>query len=237
MAWKLSPVSPDVPVVFVVDDDEPFREGLCRLLSSLGVFVKAFATAAEFLAAGRPASPACLVLDVDLPGLGGLDLQRELLASDAMLPIIFLTGHGDIPMSVRAMKAGAVDFLTKPFLQEDLLVAIELAIERDRLERAERQELAELHRRYEWLTAREREVMVRLVAGKLNKQIAAEFGTGEVTVKEQRAKVMLKMQAGSFAELVRFAVRLQITGESSARLVKNPTRRTGCQSARHGHYP
>jgi FixJ family two-component response regulator len=229
-------VTPDAPVVFVIDDDEPFREGLCRLLSSVGVLVKAFATAAEFLAAGRAASPTCLLLDVDLPGLSGLDLQRELLASDAMLPIIFLTGHGDIPMSVRAMKAGAVDFLTKPFLQEDLLDAIELAIERDRLQRAERQELAELHLRYQRLTAREREVMARLVAGKLNKQVAAEFGTGEVTVKEQRAKVMLKMQAASFAELVRFAVRLQITGESSARLVKNPTRKTGCQSA-DGHYP
>jgi FixJ family two-component response regulator len=236
MAWKLSPMSPDAPVVFVVDDDEPFRAGLCRLLSSVGFFVTAFATAAEFLAAQRPASPACLLLDVDLPGLSGLDLQRELLASNAMLPIIFLTGHGDIPMSVRAMKAGAVEFLTKPFRQEDLLDAIKLAIERDRLERAERQELAELRRRYQRLTAREREVMARLFAGKLNKQIAAEFGTGEVTVKEQRAKVMLKMQAASFAELVRFAVRLEITGESSARVVKNPAQRAGCQSA-HEHYP
>jgi FixJ family two-component response regulator len=236
MAGKSSPMSSDAPVVFVVDDDEPFRAGLCRLLSSVGVVVKAFATAAEFLAAQRPASPACLLLDVDLPGLSGLDLQRELLASNAMLPIIFLTGHGDIPMSVRAMKAGAVEFLTKPFRQEELLDAIKLAIERDRLERAERQELAELRRRYQRLTAREREVMARLVAGKLNKQIAAEFGTGEVTVKEQRAKVMLKMQAASFAELVRFAVRLEITGESSARGVKNPAQRTGCQSA-HEHYP
>jgi FixJ family two-component response regulator len=229
-------MSSDAPVVFVVDDDEPFREGLCRLLASVGVFAKAFATAAEFLAAQRPASPACLLLDVDLPGLSGLDLQRELLASDAVLPIIFLTGHGDIPMSVRAMKAGAVEFLTKPFRQEDLLDAIKLAIGRDRLERAERQELAELRRRYQRLTARECEVMARIVAGKLNKQIAAEFGTGEVTVKEQRAKVMLKMQAASFAELVRFAVHLEITGESSARVIKNPARRTGCQSA-HGHFP
>jgi FixJ family two-component response regulator len=236
MAWKLSPMSSDAPVVFVVDDDEPLRAGLCRLLSSVGVVVKAFATAAEFLGAQRPASPACLLLDVDLPGLSGLDLQRELLASNAVLPIIFLTGHGDIPMSVRAMKAGAVEFLTKPFRQDDLLDAIELAIERDRLERAERQELAELRRRYQRLTAREREVMARLVAGKLNKQIAAEFGTGEVTVKEQRAKVMLKMQAASFAELVRFAVRLEITRESSAAGVKNPAQRMGCQSA-HEHYP
>jgi FixJ family two-component response regulator len=229
-------MSSDAPVVFVVDDDEPFRAGLCRLLSSVGVLVKSFATAAEFLAVQRPASPACLLLDVDLPGLSGLDLQSELLASNAMLPIIFLTGHGDIPMSVRAMKAGAVEFLTKPFRQEDLLDAINLAIERDRLGRAERQELAELRRRYQRLTARECEVMERLVAGKLNKQIAAEFGTGEVTVKEQRAKVMLKMQAASFAELVRFAVRLEIAGESSARVLKNPARRTGGQSA-HGHYP
>jgi FixJ family two-component response regulator len=150
------------------------------------------------------------VLDVRLPGLSGLDLQRELAGTDAPLPIVFLTGHGDIPMSVRAMKAGAIEFLTKPFREQDLLDAIRQAIERDRTGRQERQELAELRRRYDTLTAREREVMAGIVAGLLNKQIAADFGTSEATVKEQRRQVMVKMQAGSLAELVRFAARLGV---------------------------
>ncbi len=150
------------------------------------------------------------MLDVRLPGLSGLDLQRELAGTDAPLPIVFLTGHGDIPMSVRAMKAGAIEFLTKPFREQDLLDAIRQAIERDRTGRQERQELAELRRRYDTLTAREREVMAGIVAGLLNKQIAADFGTSEATVKEQRRQVMVKMQAGSLAELVRFAARLGV---------------------------
>lgn len=204
--------------IFIVDDDDPFRTALCGLLASVGFSVKAFATATEFLVADPPGAPACLVLDVDLPGLSGLDLQRELLMADKLLPIIFLTGHGNIPMSVGAMKAGAVEFLTKPFRQEDLLNALGQALELDRVARAARAELAELRRRYSSLTLREREVMARVTAGLLNKQIAAEFGTGESTVKEQRAQVMIKMRASSLAELVRFAARLQISPQEIGRL-------------------
>jgi FixJ family two-component response regulator len=198
------------PIIFVIDDDDAFRESLRRLLASAGFKVEAFSTAQAFLAAQRPDAPSCLVLDVQLPGLGGLDLQRELRAGDAMLPIIFLTGHGDIPMSVHAMKAGAVEFLTKPVRGHDLLAAIGHAIERDGVERVQRKELMQLRRRYALLTAREREVMARIVVGQLNKQIAGEFGTLESTVKEQRAQVMKKMQADSFAQLVRIAARLEI---------------------------
>jgi FixJ family two-component response regulator len=203
-------VNPKVPVVFIVDDDQGVRDALRRLITSVGLAVEVFPTAQTFLAARRPDAPGCLVLDVRLPGLSGLDLQRELAAVDASLPIVFLTGYGDIPMSVRAMKAGAVEFLTKPFREQDLLDAIRHAIERDRVGRAERHELAELRRRYGSLTARERDVMAGVIAGWLNKQIAAELGTSEVTVKEQRGHVMHKMQVGSVAELVRTAARLGI---------------------------
>jgi len=200
----------ETPIVFVVDDDQHVRDSLRRLLTSVGLAAEVFASAQAFLAARRPDAPGCLVLDVRLPGLSGLDLQRELGEADASLPIIFLTGYGDIPMSVRAMKAGAVEFLTKPFREQDLLDAVRHGIERDRVARVDRREVDGLRRRYGSLTPRERDVMAGVVAGLLNKQIAAELGTSEVTVKEQRGHVMHKMQAGSVAELVRAAARLGV---------------------------
>lgn len=199
-------------VVFVVDDNAPVREAVTSLLKSVGLRVQTFGSAQEFLAGERPDAPACLVLDVRLPGLSGLDLQRELAEADIKIPIIFITGHGDIPMSVRAMKAGAVEFLTKPFRDQDLLDAISQAVALDRAQRRQRAELAELRGRYESLTPREREVMALVAAGLLNKQVAVELGTSEVTVKLHRGQVMHKMSADSLADLVRMAERLGVSG-------------------------
>ena len=198
------------PIVFVVDDDPSVRTSTERLVRSAGFKVKTFASAAEFLAGPRPEGPACLVLDVRLPGRSGLDLQRELAESGMQIPIIFMTGHGDIPMSVRAMKAGAVEFLTKPYRKNALLEAIRASIERDRASRKERLEAGALRSRYEQLTPREREVMALVVTGLLNKQIAGELATSERTIKFHRAHIMEKMEAESLAELVRMAGQLGI---------------------------
>ena len=195
-------------MVFAVDDDASMREALSRLFRSIGIQAQIFASAEDFLRFERPDAPACLVLDVCLPGLSGLELQREL--TDRAIPIIFITGHGDIPMSVEAMKAGAVEFLTKPFRDQVLLDAIHQAIERDRANRKRRAEIVELRARYDLLTQREREVLAHVVSGLLNRQISAELGTSEFTIKIQRGRVMQKMRAASLAELVRMAERLGI---------------------------
>ena len=194
------------PIVFAVDDDASMREALSRLFRSIGMRARIFASAEEFLELERPDAPACLVVDVRLPGLSGLELQREL--ADAGLPIIFITGHGDIPMSVEAMKAGAVEFLTKPFRDQVLLDAIQQAIRRDRVSRKQRAELAKQRVQYESLTQREREVLSLVVTGLLNKQIAAKLGTTEFTIKIHRRAAMQKMQASSLADLVRTAEKL-----------------------------
>jgi FixJ family two-component response regulator len=207
-------------IVFVVDDDPSVRRAIKRLVGSVGLQVELFGSAQEFLGSKHPDAPSCLVLDIRLPGISGLDFQPQLAEAGIRIPIIFITAHGDIPMTVRAMKAGAVEFLTKPFRDQDLLDAIQVALDRDRARRKQELEIAALRERFESLTPREREILPLVVSGRPNKQIAATLGTSEITIKVHRGSVMRKMHADSLAELVRMAGRL---GLPAAQLSSNHT--------------